>query len=153
MSAAMRTGVTAMNKRPLLLFALALASLSWTGRATGQQLGDNATIIVRAGAITNLNQTLVVKGGPKAPTKVGNCATGEVRFHEALLENRERPSRGSGERPAAAASSVPVEVTIVFPGAAGFKELKPGWRLGSWRSGGKCGPGYDVYVAHIIAIE
>jgi hypothetical protein len=142
-----------MKKISRLCAVLALAAAAWPAASIGQQLGDNATIIVRSGTITNLNQTLVVKGGPKAPTKVGNCAPGEVRFHDALLENREGPSRASGASKVAATSPVPMEVTIVFPGAAGFKELKPGWRLGSWRGGGKCGPGYDVYVAHIIAIE
>jgi hypothetical protein len=135
--------------------ALALSFTWCVVGVTGQQLGDNATIIVRTGTITNLRQTLVVKSQPKAPTKVGNCAPGEVRFHDALLEDRAAPTRGEGSAgdSKAATSSVPAEVAITFPGAAGFKELKPGWRLGSWRSGGKCGPGYDVYVAHIIAIE
>jgi hypothetical protein len=142
-----------MKKISLVCAALALAVAAWPAPSIGQQLGDNATIIVRSGTITNLNQTLVVKGAPKAPTNVGNCARGEVRFQDALLENREGPSRGAGASKVSATSPVPMEVTIVFPGAAGFKELKPGWRLGSWRSGGKCGPGYDVYVAHIIAIE
>jgi hypothetical protein len=134
---------------------LALGVAAWSASAIGQQLGDNATIIVRAGTITNLNQTLVVKGAPKAATKAGNCAVGEVRFQDALLEHREGPSRGSGagSTPAPSSSAVPIEVTVLVPGASGFKELKPGWRLGSWRSGGKCGPGYDVYLAHIIAID
>jgi hypothetical protein len=47
---------------------------------------------------------------------------------------------------------VAVQVAIIIPGVGGFKELKPGWHLGSYRAGGKCG-GYDIYLAHIIATE
>lgn len=144
-----------MKNISLRLATLAFVVAACPATARGQQLGDNATIIVRAGTITNLNQTLLVKGAPKAATTVGNCAGSEVRFQDALLENREGLSRGSGpaSKSAPSTAAVPIEVTVVVPGASGFKELKPGWRLGSWRSGGKCGPGYDVYLAHIIAIE
>ena len=145
-----------MKKTSILLGALVLSLTLWPAGLTGQQLGDNATIIVPAGTITNLRQVLVVKGAPKATAaKAGNCASGDVHFQDAQLVDREAPPRGSGagSNPPVANTSVPTEVTVVFPGASGFKELKPGWHLGSWRSGGKCGPGYDVYVAHIIAIE
>ena len=138
--------------------ALALALTLLPGGVAAQQLGDNATIIVPAGAITNLRQVLVVKGAPKATaTKVGDCVSGDVRFQEAQLVDREPPpGRGARGSEGSAVEKIPpvaTDVAIIFPGAAGFKELKTGWRLGSYRPGGKCGPGYDIYVAHIIAIE
>ncbi|MBI3264157.1 MAG: hypothetical protein HYZ58_13555, partial [Acidobacteria bacterium] len=49
--------------------------------------------------------------------------------------------------------TVATEVAVIMPGAAGFKELKSGWQVGSYRTGGKCGPGYDIYVGHIIAMK
>jgi hypothetical protein len=136
-----------MNKTSILL-AMGLAALALsltlvpTGLA-GQQVGDNFTIIVPAGKITDLKKLLVVTGKPKATaTKVGNCAKGAVYFSDANLVDREGK-----------AAPVATETTIAFPGAAGFAELKPGWRIGSFRPGGKCGPGYEAFVAHIIAME
>ena len=145
-----------MKRISILFGALALSCTLLPAGLTGQQLGDNATVIVPAGKISNLRQVLVVKGAPKATaTLVGNCISGGVHFQDAQLVDREAPGRGAGagSNPPVQTTPVATEVTIVFPGASGFKELKPGWHLGSWRSGGKCGPGYDVYVAHIIAIE
>lgn len=143
-----------MKKIVIVLGALvpALAVLS-VGLA-GQQLGDNATIIVPAGKIVDLRQVLVVKGAPKAAAvTIGNCGSGEVRFQDAQLVDREPPpGRGRGSS-AEKLPTVATEVAIIVPGVAGFKELKPGWHLGSYREGGKCGPGYDIYLAHIIAIE
>ena len=146
-----------MKRISILLGALVLSLTLVPAGLTGQQLGDNATIIVPAGKITNLRQVLVVKSPPKAAaSKVGDCVSGDVHFQDAQLDDREPPP-GRGERgstgPAAKIPPVATDVAIIFPGAAGFKELKPGWHLGSYRGGGKCGPGYDVYVAHIIAIE
>lgn len=145
-----------MKKTVILLGALVL-SLTWspTGFA-GQQLGDNATIIVPAGAIKNLRQVLVVKGAPKpAATKVGNCGPAEVHLQDADLVDRPAPAgrEGRGGQAVPPLPTVQTQVAIVIPGPAGFKELKTGWRLGSYRGGGSCGPGYDVYVAHIIAVE
>jgi hypothetical protein len=145
-----------MNKTAMLFgtFVLSL-SLSPAGLA-GQQLGDNATIIVPAGTIKNMRQVLVVKGAPKpAATKVGNCGSGEVHLQDADLVDRPAPAGRAGRGGASVGPfpTVPAQVAVVFPGPAGFKELKTGWRLGSYRGGGSCGPGYDVYVAHIIAIE
>ena len=147
-----------MKKISILLGALVFLLALSPGGLAGQQLGDNATIIVPAGKIANLRQVLVVKGGPKTTAmKVGDCASGDVHFQDAQLVDREPPPGARGGRGATASytpiPAVATEVAIVFPGAAGFKELKPGWHLGSYRGGGKCGPGYDVYVAHIIAIE
>ena len=147
-----------MKRISMLLGALVLPLALWPAGLSGQQLGDNATIIVPAGTITNMRQVLVVKGGPKATAKkVGDCAAGDVRFQDAELVDREPPpGRGGRGGEAQAYKPIPTvatEVAIAFPGVAGFKELKPGWHLGSYRGGGKCGPGYDVYVAHIIAIQ
>ena len=135
-----------------VLWALAL-SLTLPGTYLGaQQLGDNATIIVPAGTIKELKQVLVVKGAPKpAATKVGNCGPGEVHFQDADLVDRDPPP-GRGQKPPLL-PTVATTVAIVSPGAAGFREFKPGSRVGSYRSGGKCGPGYDVYVAHVIAVQ
>lgn len=144
-----------MKRMSILLGALILPLAVWPAGLAGQQLGDNATIIVPAGKITNLRQVLVVKGVPKTAANAGNCLAGDVRFQDAELVDRAAPAGREG-RGSAAPEKIPTistEVAITYPGAAGFKELKPGWHLGSYRVGGKCGPGYDVYVAHIIAIE
>ncbi len=146
-------------KKTSMLFGIGLLGLGLSltllpVSLAGQQLGDNATVIVPAGKITNLRQVLVAKGAPKATaTKVGTCGSGEVRFQDAELVDREPPPGRGAAGPAEKIPTVATQVAIIFPGAAGFKELKPGWHLGSYRTGGKCGPGYDVYVAHIIAIE
>lgn len=133
---------------PALALSLALLPAS----LAAQQLGDNATIIVPSGTIKNLKQVLVLKGAPKpAATKVGNCGSGEVYFQDADLVDRAAPP-GRGEQPPPF-PTVATTVAIVFPGPAGFKEFKTGWRVGSYRSGGTCGPGYDVYVAHVIAVQ
>jgi hypothetical protein len=143
------------TKTSTLLGALVLSLTAMPAGLTGQQLGDNATIIVPAGKITNLRQVLVVKGPPKAAANVGNCVSGSVRFQDAEAVDREEPGGRGGEGSTASRRipTVATEVAIIYPGAAGFKELKAGWHLGSYRGGGKCGPGYDVYVAHIIASE
>jgi hypothetical protein len=141
----------------ILLGALILPLALWPAGLAGQQLGDNATIIVPAGKITNMRQVLVVKGAPKATaTKVGTCGSGDLHFQDAELVDREAPAGRGGRGSTASSEKIPTvatEVAIIYPGAAGFKELKPGWHVGSYRGGGKCGPGYDVYVAHIIAME
>jgi hypothetical protein len=144
------------KKTSILLGALVVSLTALPAGLAGQQLGDNATIIVPAGKITNLRQVLVVKGPPKAAAaEVGNCVSGSVRFQDAEAVDREEPAGRGGEGSTASRRipTVATEVAIIYPGAAGFKELKAGWHLGSYRGGGKCGPGYDVYVAHIIAIE
>ncbi len=108
-----------------------------------QQVGDNFTIIIPAGKLTDLKKVLVVTGKPKAAaTKVGDCKSGDVHFSDANLVDRDEK-----------AAPVATEVTIIIPGASGISELKPGWRIGSWRAGGKCGPGYEAFLAHIIAME
>ncbi|MBI3491167.1 MAG: hypothetical protein HY047_05190 [Acidobacteria bacterium] len=145
-----------MKKMSILLGALILPLAVWPAGLVAQQLGDNATIIVPAGKITNMRQVLVVKGPPKAAVKAGDCAAGDVRLQDAELVDREPPPGARGGRGSEAPEKIPTlstTVAIAYPGVAGFKELKPGWHLGSYRPGGKCGPGYDVYVAHIIAIE
>lgn len=144
-------------RRPSILRATGLSALALSlallpSGLVAQQLGDNATIIVPAGTIKDLRQVLVVKGAPKpTATKVGNCGPGEVYFQEADLVDRAAPP-GRGPQPPALPTAA-TTVAIVFPGAAGFKDFKPGWRVGSYRSGGTCGPGYDVYVAHVIAVQ
>jgi hypothetical protein len=142
-----------MKKMSILLGAFILPLAVGSAGLVGQQLGDNATIIVPAGKITNLRQVLVVKGPPKAAVKVGDCAAGDVRWQDAEIVDREPPPGRGGSGAPEKIPTVSTTVAITFPGVAGFKEFKPGWHLGSYRPGGKCGPGYDVYVAHIIAIE
>lgn len=124
-----------------LLAAVVASFVSASGSA--RQLGDNFTVILPAGKLTNLRQVLVVTKPKPTTTKVGDCKPGaEVRFFEANLLDRE------GKQ-----APVPTEVAIVYPGASGITELKPGWRLGSWRAGGKCGPGYEAFVAHVIGLQ
>lgn len=144
-----------MKKTVILLGVLVLSLTLLPTRLAAQQLGDNATIIVPTGTIQNTRQVLVVKGAPKpTTTKVGNCGSGEVHWQDADLVDRALPPGREGRGASAAPfPTVAAQVAVIFPGVAGFNELKTGWRLGSYRAGGKCGPGYDVYVAHIIAIE
>jgi hypothetical protein len=152
-----------MKKKTAIFTGIGFSTLTlalWSAGAGAQQLGDNFTVIVPAGAVANLRQVLVVTGAPKAAaTKVGNCAPGDVHLQDAQLVDREPPPRsgrggeGGADAPVQKLPTVTTQVAIAFPGASGVSRLKPGWHLGSWRSGGKCGPGYDVYVAHIIAIE
>jgi hypothetical protein len=141
-----------MKRTSILLGALVLSLVSSRTDIAAQQLGDNATIVVPAGKITNLRQVLVVKGPPQAAaTKVGTCASADVHFQDAELVDREAPP-GRAE-PAEKIPTVATQVAIIIPGAAGFKELKPGWHMGGYRPGGHCGPGFDIYLAHIIATE
>lgn len=144
-----------MNKTSILLGALVVSLTVLPTGPAAQQLGDTATIIVPTGTIKNSRQVLVVKGAPKpTASKVGNCGTGEVRWQDADLVDRAAPPGREGRGgPGEKFPTVAAQVAVSFPGAAGFKELKPGWRVGSYRDGGKCGPGYDVYVGHIIAID
>jgi hypothetical protein len=146
-----------MKNTPIRLWSLVLLLAFSPAAPAGQQLGDNATIIVPSGAISDLRQVLVVKGPPKPiVSRVGTCASGDVHFQEAELADREPPPGRGGRGSTGPTGKIPTkatEVAIIVPGAVGFRELKPGWHLGSYRAGGKCGPGYDVYVAHIIAIE
>jgi hypothetical protein len=141
-------------KHTLILIAFAFALVLPMTVAAGQQVGDNATIIVPTGKIADLRQVLIVKGTPKpAATDVGNCADGGVHLQDAQLVDREPPAGRGGRGAKGPLPTVSTEVAIVVPGVTGFKELKPGWHLGSYRPGGKCGPGYDIYLAHIIAID
>ena len=147
-----------MKRTLILLAALVLPFVLPLPDVAGQQLGDNATIIVPAGKVQNMRQVVVVKGAPKtAATKIGTCGSADVHLQDADIVDREPPPGARGGRgeaaPAGTIPTVATDVAIIVPGVAGFKELKPGWRLGSFRPGGKCGPGYDIYLAHIIAIE
>jgi len=143
-----------MKKMSIAFGALIVLLAVWSAALAGQQLGDNATIIVPTGKVANLRQVVVVKGAPKTAIKLPDCADGDVRLQDADVVDREGPA-GRGGRGGAAPEKLPTvssQVAIIIPGVAGFKELKPGWHLGSFRPGGKCA-GYDIYLAHIIAIE
>ena len=132
-----------MNKISILLGTLVLSFTLWPTGLAGQQVGDNFTIIVPAGKVTDLKKLLVVTGKPKAAaTKVGNCASGTFHFSDANLVDRDGK-----------AAPVATEATIIIPGASGISELQPGWKVGSWRDGGRCGPGYEAFLVHIIAME
>jgi hypothetical protein len=141
-------------KHTSILIAFVVA-LVLPGVAAGQQVGDNATIIVPAGKIVDLRQVVVVKGAPKpTATDVGTCSDAAVRLQDAQVVDREPPAGRSGRGAAVGPlPTVATQTAIVVPGVTGFTELKPGWHLGSFRPGGKCGPGYDIYLAHIIAID
>jgi len=131
-----------LNVGTVWLSCVVLGVAVWAVAGTPQQVGDNFTVILPEGKLTNLRKVLVVKAPKPSLAKVGDCKSGEVRMWEAELVDRE------GKEP-----PVPTEVAIIIPGAAGVSELKTGWRIGSWRSGGKCGPGYEAYLAHIIALQ
>jgi hypothetical protein len=143
-----------MKKMLILLGAFGLLVVAAPTGLAGQQIGDNATIIVPTGKVVNMRQVIVVKSAPKTAIKVADCADGDIRLQDAEIVDREGPP-GRGGRGGAAPEKLPTvaaQVAIIIPGVAGFKELKPGWHLGSFRPGGKCA-GYDILLAHIIATE
>lgn len=136
-----------MKKKISILLGIGLSALTLSlcllpaGRAAGQQVGDNFTVIVTADKLTDANSVLVVKSA-KAAKKVGDCAAKEVNFVDGELVSRDGK-----------AAPVAVEAAIIIPGVSEIAELKPGWRVGSFRAGGKCGPGYDAFLAHVIALK
>lgn len=144
-----------MKKTVILLGACVLSITVLPSGLAGQQLGDNATLIVPTGTIKNARQVLVVKSAPKATaSKVGDCESGEVHWQDADLVDRALPPGRDGRGTVAPPlPTVATQVAIIVPGTAGFKEYKVGFHLGKLGDKGKCGPGYDVYLAHIIAIE
>ena len=131
-----------------LVFVLALSLTS----LTAQDIGDNFIIIVPAGKLTLYRQDMVVKGPPKAAVKVGNCGPGTAQFQDVEIVDRgPTPAKGRVERSTNLTPTVTTEAALILPGAKGFKDMQTGWRLSSWHVGGKCGPGYEVYTAFIVA--
>ena len=141
-----------MRKMSMRLAALVLPLVVSSVSLAGQGLGDNCTIIVKEGTIKNNNQTIVIKSAPSATvSKVGNCDLGEVRWQDAEVVDRPSPPGGRGAAP----KLLPTEktqVAVIVPGPTGYKEFKVGVTVGSFRDGGKCGPGYELLLAPIIAV-
>ncbi|MBZ5560402.1 MAG: hypothetical protein LAO77_24365, partial [Acidobacteriia bacterium] len=110
-----------MKKMSIVLGALILPLAVWSAGLAGQQVGDNATIIVPTGKVVNMRQVVVVKGAPKAAIKVADCADGDVRFQDAEIVDREGPP-GRGGRGGAAPEKLPTvaaQVAIIIPGVTG----------------------------------
>ena len=141
-----------MKKMSIRLAALVLPLVVSSVSLAGQQLGDNTTLIVPTGAIQNARQVIVIKGAPSATaTKIGSCGD-PVKFQDAEVVDRLPPAGGRG--PASPQlPTIKTTVAIVVPGVTGYKEFKVGWHMGKLGDKGACGPGYDVKLAHIIAIE
>lgn len=141
-----------MKRMSVWLVALVLPLIASSVSLAGQQLGDNATIILPTGTITNARQVIVITSAPKpAATKIGNCGD-DVKFQDADIVDRLPPTSGRGP----ASPLVPTfksTVAIAVPGVTGFKEFKVGWKMGKLGDKGACGPGYEVKLAHIIATE
>lgn len=141
-----------MKKMSIRLAALVLPLVVSAVSVAGQELGDNATVILKEGTLTNMRQMVVIKSTPAAAaSKVGNCGP-DVRWQEAEVVDRSAPAGGRGP----VVPPIPTfktQAAIMIPGVVGFKDFKVGVKVGSWRDGGKCGPGFNTYLAHIIGTE
>ncbi len=119
-----------------------------------QEVGENLVVLLPAGKLANPGQVLVVTGKPKAATKVGTCKPGDFYAQDANVFDRQQQSVST---PAEGKAPTPAEVIVIDFGYRNqptqFEgiELAPGTRLGSFGGGGRCGPGYQVYTAHILA--
>ena len=88
---------------------------------------------------------VVVTGGtPKDAITVGNCKTGEYRPQDAEVVDRDGETIATTE-------VIVIDLgyrndPVPFNGVV----LPTGMRLGSFRGGGGCGPGYAGYTAHIL---
>jgi len=143
-----------VNKTAILICGLVLVvALSLTS-LTAQDRGDNFTIIVPPGKLTLHRQIMIVKGAPTAAKNVGNCGPGTAQFQDVEIIDRDpTPGRTGAEGSPEQTPTVTTQAALIWPGVKGFKEMQTGWRLGSWHDGGKCGPGYEAFVAFIIATE
>lgn len=127
----------------LLTVALSLTLLP---AVAAQQAGDSLVILVPTGKLENPNQMVVVTGRPKAAIKVGTCKTGDFRAQDVNVLDRD------GQKILGTAEVVVIDWgyrndPAPFTGI----ELASGTRLGSMRGGGRCGPGYEGYTAHVLA--
>ena len=118
--------------------------------AGAQEVGETYTILLPAGSVPNANRYMVVVKGmtAKAATTVGTCRAGEYRPQEVEIVDRD------GEEPTTTADMIVVDLGYrndppPFNGIV----MTPGTRLGSFRGGGVCGPGYVGVLAHVIVGE
>ncbi len=108
-------------------------------------VGDSLTILLPVGALER-SSIVVVTGRPKDAITVGNCKTGEFRPQDVEIVDRD------GEETLATTEVIVIDLGYRNdPPAFNGIELAPGTRLGSFRGGGECGPGYAGYTAHVLA--
>ncbi len=159
-----------MKKTSILLMGLGVVALSLASstRLYAQrgpvQIGDTATYIVPAGVYTSPTIDLVITGPAQAPKAVGDCVTKgstitdpglvgaakmptSVAFYDADIVPRKQINNVWLEQ----APTGKTTVAMIFPGYMGFTDLKQGWHIGHGRDGGKCGPGYEIFIMHVIA--
>ena len=122
-------------------------SLTLLLASAAQEVGESFTILLPFGALQSSSQyVVVVTGNSKDAVTVGNCWEGEFRPQDAEIVHRD------GEE-----ATVPTEVIVIDLGYRNDPppfngiELALGTRMGSFRGGGQCGPGYAGYLAHVIA--
>ena len=142
-----------MKKMSIRLAALVLPLVVSSVSLAGQTIGDNATLLVPVGVVTNARQVLVIKGAPKpTATKVGNCGD-DLKFQDADLVDRPDPPGGRGAKIIPPIPTVKTQVAVVIPGVTGFTEMKVGWQMGTLGDKGVCGPGYDIKYSNLIATQ
>ncbi len=136
------------NTSVVLRIGLAAAVLSVTLLPAGaaQEVGSSLTVLIPAGALGSARRVVVLTGAPKAAITVGNCKPGDYRPQDVEIIDR------TGETPPTMAQVIVIDFgyrndPVPFNGI----ELDLGTRLGSFRGGGECGPGYAGYTAHVLA--
>ncbi len=77
-----------------------------------------------------------VTGAPTGAAAVGSCHTDELPMQAGVSLDPD----GEGD-------PVPGEIAILYPDGV---ELPVGTTLGAWRSGGPCGPGYQILYGHLL---
>lgn len=136
-----------MRKTSILLWAVVLSlTLLPAGAAQEVGVGDSLTILLPFGALER-SSIVVVTGRPKDAITVGNCKTGEYRPQAVEIVDR------NGENPPTTAEVIVIDLGYRNDPPPSFNgiELAPGTRMGSFRGGGECGPGYAGYTAHVLA--
>ncbi len=140
-----------MRKKTSILLGIGLwavvlfSTLSPTSAAQEVSVGDSLTILLPFDALER-SSIVVVTGRPKDAIAVGGCKTGEYRPQTVEIVDR------TGE-----SAPVTAEVIVIDLGYRNDPspfyglELAAGTRLGSFRGGGECGPGYAGYTAHVLA--
>lgn len=131
----------------LLRIGLRAVVLSLTllpaGAAQEVGVGDTLTILLPVDAPRS-SMVVVTGGTPKDAITVGNCKTGEYRSQDAEVVDRDGETIATTE-------VIVIDLgyrndPVPFNGIV----LPTGMRLGSFRGGGGCGPGYVGYTAHIL---
>lgn len=132
-----RIGLTAV------VLSLTLASAGAAQEVIGP--GTSLTILIPIDALASSRQIVTLSGAPKSAITVGDCMPGEFRPQGVQIAD------AAGDVSATTSEIIVIEYgyrnqPVEFNGLV----LELGTRLGSFRGGGECGPGYAGYVAHVL---